>query len=425
MTSGSEQRATLGQPAEASSRAWTVDPRLRVLFLVIVAVGLFFLGTPLAVGIACGALAVMWLAVKLPPRRLVRQVVRLWAFALLVLVAYSLFSSPTGVDRWVDVSILGRSIRVNTSGLEVGALLLLRVLAVILASQIARAGDARAIGAGLKKLHVPRTVSLAIDTVLALFGESDSRRGRGDGSGKRGLASTVPREGMFATVRRLARGDVGPLLARVERDIDRAEAHVVASAPEKTDAHVIRDIAVIAGIALTMLGLKAIKVLPHVPLAPGHKMVLTTPLFVLAGMLTKTRFGATLTGATMGTVAFLLGDGGKFGVFEILNHTIPGIITDLALPILLAGGRTPGPLMWSIFGGLIAIGRFAMIVVLTFLMQAPAAAYAILLPGFVAHMVFGVGSGYVTYRIVIAMRATRAVTVQPVPVIAAPVEDAP
>ena len=61
--------------------------------------------------------------------------------------------------------------------------------------------------------------------------------------------------------------------------------------------------------ALTMLGVKALKILPGIPFMPGYKGVILIPLYLVAARVTRTRFGATLTGLTMGTVAFLLGDG--------------------------------------------------------------------------------------------------------------------
>jgi hypothetical protein len=161
----------------------------------------------------------------------------------------------------------------------------------------------------------------------------------------------------------------------------------------------VRDVGVIAGVTLTMLGIKALKILPSIPFAPGHKLVLLTPLYIVASLLTTTRFGGTLTGLTMGTVAFLMGDG-KYGIFEILKHITPGIICDLCVPLLVRGGRMPGGLGWSIFGVFIAAGRVATILAIVFAVQAPKVAYAMLLPAFAVHCTFGAASGYISYHVV-------------------------
>jgi hypothetical protein len=198
-------------------------------------------------------------------------------------------------------------------------------------------------------------------------------------------------------VKQLWRGDVGPLMHRMERQIDRAEDHLQHEGGMSRSR--ARDLAVIAGIALTMLGVKALKVLPSIPFAPGHKLVILTPFYVLASRLTRTRYGSTAAGLTMGSVAFLLGDG-RYGIFEIVKHVTPGILCDLFVPILCRKGRRPGALAWSAFGGFLAVGRFATVFCVTLLVQPPAVAYAILIPGLTAYVIAGVLSGYVTYHLV-------------------------
>jgi len=102
----------------------------------------------------------------------------------------------------------------------------------------------------------------------------------------------------------------------------------------------------------------------------------------------------------MGTVAFLLGDG-KYGIFEIIKHVVPGVICDLLVPIAL---KVPNAITWSVLGGVVAAGRFATIFAVTALVQAPAIAYAILIPGLTVHVTFGVASGYVTHHLIRAVR---------------------
>src|SRR5262249_39565372 len=148
----------------------------------------------------------------------------------------------------------------------------------------------------------------------------------------------------------------------------------------------------------TMLGIKALKLLPNIPFAPGHKLVLLTPLYVVASLKTRTRFGATLTGLVMGTVAFLLGDG-RYGIFEILKHVAPGILCDLFVPLLARRRpktRGGSALVWSIAGGIMGVGRFATIFTVTLTVQAPAVAWAFLVPGLIIHTTFGVLSGLVS-----------------------------
>jgi hypothetical protein len=108
----------------------------------------------------------------------------------------------------------------------------------------------------------------------------------------------------------------------------------------------------------------------------------------------------------MGVVSFLLGDG-KYGPFEICKHVAPGLICDAIVPLVTRGSRMPGPIGWSLIGGVIAIGRFATILVVTALVAAPRVAYAVLIPGLTVHLIFGVLSGYVSYHLVKAIGKLR------------------
>jgi hypothetical protein len=207
-------------------------------------------------------------------------------------------------------------------------------------------------------------------------------------------------------VKRLGSGDVEPIVRRLERQIARAEEHALEQGADARGAAFVRDVSVIAGASLTMLGIKALKILPSIPFAPGHKLVILTPLYIVASLLARTRFGGTLTGLTMGSVAFLMGDG-KYGIFEIVKHVTPGVLCDLTLPLVVRGGRLPGGLFWSFYGVFLAAGRFATIFLIVFLVQAPRVAYAILLPGLAVHCTFGAASGYVSWHLLKAIARLR------------------
>jgi hypothetical protein len=205
-------------------------------------------------------------------------------------------------------------------------------------------------------------------------------------------------------MKRIARGDVSALTEALHRHLQRVEQHLAETAPDLSP-HALRDVAVIAGVSLTMLGIKMLKLLPGVPFAPGHKGVLLIPLYLVAGVMTRSRFGATLTGLTMGTVAFLLGDG-RYGVFEIAKHVVPGVLIDLLIvPTrrLARGGRTRRVIAWSSLGLIAALGRFATITLVALAVQPPAIVYAVLLPGLLVHGIFGALSGLVTAPLIAAL----------------------
>ena len=393
------------------------DPRGRVFYLLAVAVGVFFLKKPWEVGALLGLHAALWIAVGLGAARLLRQVVKLWGFTLFILISYALCADDPATDTWTRIHLFAFDLPINTAGAIAGALMIMRLLTVILASQVARAGDGRAIAAGLDKLGVPKIVAASIDAVLALLdtgggggggggGRGGGGRGRGGGGGGGGgrkhADGEASEEGFFASVRRLGRGDVAPIVRRIDRQIERTEAHLEGQDLGPKGREIARDVAVIAGVSLVMLGIKALKVLPSIPFAPGHKLVILTPLYIVASIKTKSRFGATLTGLTMGTVAFLLGDG-RYGIFEILKHITPGLVCDALVPFVMRL-RSPGPVVFTLLGGVIGAGRFTTIFFITLAVQPPKIAFAMLIPGFSVHTVFGALSGFVTYQIVKAMR---------------------
>jgi len=214
-------------------------------------------------------------------------------------------------------------------------------------------------------------------------------------------------EGFWAAFKRISRGDVGLIARRVDRQIERVEEHLAEQGFGEHERQVGRDVAVIAGVSLTMLGIKALKVLPNIPFAPGYKTVVLTPLYVVARLRTKAPLGATVAGLTMGIVAFLGGDG-RYGPFEILKHAAPGVVCDLTVPAMTRGGRTPGPVAWSLLGGLIGAARYATIFGVMLLVQPPRLAWALLAPGLALHTTFGLMSGWVSWQLVKAMRAAAA-----------------
>ena len=200
-------------------------------------------------------------------------------------------------------------------------------------------------------------------------------------------------------MKKLAQGNVSTLVARVDEQMQRVELHLESQGMTEKKRAIAKDAAVVAGIALTMLGIKALKILPSIPFAPGHKLVLLTPLYLVASMKTRSRFGGTLTGITMGTVAFLLGDG-RYGVFEIAKHITPGLVADLARPLYGREGKTGGTVMCSLVGAFMGSMRFSTILFVVLLTQAPKVAYAMLVPGLVVHTTFGLLSGLVSAPLV-------------------------
>src|SRR5262249_12827227 len=108
-----------------------------------------------------------------------------------------------------------------------------------------------------------------------------------------------------------------------------------------------------------------------------------------------------------------------------LKHVAPGVVCDLVVPPLVRGRgaerRLPGVFTWSVVGGVIGAARFATIFVVTLAVQAPAVAWAILVPGVSVHTLFGVLSGVVSYQLLKPLKEFRRADEGP---IAAPRDEA-
>ena len=126
-----EQPTTNEPPPGEPEKPSRVDPRLRVGFVVLVAALLVLLRSPLAVSAITVALAVMFLAVGLGARQLLRRTTKLWAFAAFVIVSYAVTSEDAAIDRWMAFRVLGHNLALNAGGALVGATMILRVLALV------------------------------------------------------------------------------------------------------------------------------------------------------------------------------------------------------------------------------------------------------------------------------------------------------
>ena len=402
-----------------------IDPRLYVLYLLSVACGVFLLEDFRWLGALALGQALALLSSRAPLRRLLRKLSKLALFGLFLLTCYALVSEDPEKDRWrkVDFGLFTASL--NFYGIESALRMLLRLVSIVFASLLVRRIDPQALVMGMSKLGLPPLFSLSLDTVLALLGEGGPRgqgggRGGGGGGGRGGgrgggggggRGGGAPLEGPAdaaetSIFRALLRGNFSFVDRIWQAQLRRVRQRELpgGGADEGMPARDREDATVIAAIALTMLGIKALKILPALPFAPGHKLVVLTPLYVLASLRTRSAFGATLAGSVMGIVAFLSGDG-RYGVFEVAKHIVPGLLCDAFVPAL---SRRPRLLrsawLWTLAGGVIALGRYATILSVVALLQAPAIAYAILVPGLSIHLGFGLASGYATHHVVRALQ---------------------
>ena len=194
-------------------------------------------------------------------------------------------------------------------------------------------------------------------------------------------------------MKRLLRGEIGGFVETIQENIERAGQRVRPDIDRDVAAHLAHDIGVVTGIALCMTSIKVLRILPGLPFAPGHKVILLFPLYALASRLTYSRWGGTAAGSIMGVIGFLQGDG-RLGVLEILKHITPGLVIDIGMPLV---ERLPTwALGYCVLGLAAAVARISTDVALVVLLGARAEVYLFPAAVLVPNLLAGWLSGFVT-----------------------------
>jgi hypothetical protein len=347
--------------------------------------------------------AIVLLACRIGPYEIIRPAWRLkWLFVFLILM-YALLPAETPSDALLEWNIPGVQWRlsINLTGLEKAALMCLQIITVLLASTVLRmTGTGSDLVVGLQAFRLPTLFVHSLDQTLKLLGGMGQPGARGQGRGRghgrgRGLGrgQGQPQPGFFTVLRGLLRGDIGSFVQTIRGNIGRAGEQTGGKADRDLGAQLAHDVAVVSGIALCMASFKMLKLLPGLPFASGHKALLLFPLYVLAARLTHSRWGATAAGSIMGVIGFLQGDG-RFGILEIFKHVGPGVVVDLADPLVR---RLPSWALGYCFLGLLAaVARTATEFALVLMLGARAEVYVFPAARLVPNLLAGFLSGFIT-----------------------------
>ena len=281
---------------------------------------------------------------------------------------------------------IGWLLPLNFNGLERAVLMCLQITTLLLASIVIRlTGSGTDLADGLRAFGLPNLFVYSLDYTLELLGGAQrSGRSRGDG---RDHGSSL------STVKRLLRGEIGGFVETIQANIERAAQRVRPDIDRDVAAHLAHDIGVVTGIALCMTSIKVLRILPGLPFAPGHKVILLFPLYALASRLTYSRWGGTAAGSIMGVIGFLQGDG-RLGVLEILKHITPGLVIDIGMPLV---DRLPTrALGYCVLGLVAAVARISTDLTLVVLLGARTEVYLFPAAVLVPNLIAGWLSGFVT-----------------------------
>ncbi|MDX8411976.1 MAG: CbiQ family ECF transporter T component [Mariprofundaceae bacterium] len=368
-----------------------MHPKIKLSYLLLLAILLFTFKQPaIILGLLllqCG----LWASSGLGMRPLRPMFKRLSLFFIFITLSYAFISlGDPSRDQWMALPAMGWQLEINLTGLSLALLMCLRVFTLVLASSwVQQSGRPGELVESLTWMKVPHFLAVSVDATLELLSGEGNGGKKGTGEGKGGGKKHRLGARARVTFAQIRRGDLSFVSDLVERGLSRAERHVAEKHPE-LDARMARDIAVIIGISLAIMGLKMVQVLPGLPIAPGHKNLLIIPLFLLAASLTHGRFGGLWTGLTVGVVSFMLGFG-KFGLLEVAQFALPGLLADLLLP--LARGRGWGRLLqFMIIGSVLGLARFTANFLVIVLAGAPWVAFVLYTPMLFSQLAFGAAS---------------------------------
>jgi len=377
-----------------------LSARIKLVYLLVLACGLFFVNDG---RIVLGLIAVqagLWLYAGLGLGELLRGTSRLKWFFLLVAISYLLIPPvDTRPDFRIDLGWF--QIGVYLSGLEHAALMLSRVFLLVFTSLWVRLSEpAGAFVGALGKLGLPESIAIVIDAGLSLAGGSQKTdgKGRGDGSGGgRGDGQSARQQDgwSFADIRQARFGFMDNLIGRALR---KSRAYLREHYPHMNEA-VRSDAAIILAVVVAIMSLKLLQILPGLPFAPGHKNVVVIPLLLMASLATRSRFGGFSAGVAVGIVSFLLGYG-KFGAFEILQFALPGLLADLLAPVLVGGSGLGLLVRLALLGALLGLARFAANFMVLMLAGSPELAWLAFAPMLISQVTFGGLSGLVCIYVV-------------------------
>lgn len=344
-----------------------------------------------------------------------------WLFVFL-LAAYAFLPAETKSDTlltWRRSD--GWMFSINMTGVEHAALMCIQIVTVVLASAVVRlTGSGNDLVEGLHAFRLPPLFVHSLDQTLELLGgvrRSGGGGGKGGGSGRGGRdgigggRAGEPKEreiphvhhlGFFAVLKRLVRGDVGALVQAVQANVRIATEHAAREGSHHLTVRMAQDVAIVTGIALCMTSLKMLKVLPGIPFASGHKGFLLIPLYILASRLTHSRWGGTTAGLIMGVISCLQ-EGGRFGMLNIFKLVAPGVIIDLADPLMR---RLPQSALAYCFLGVVAAAASTIQeFILVLLLGARAEIYIFPAVRLLPNLLAGFLSGFVTIFLLRAFRA--------------------
>jgi len=341
--------------------------------------------------------AILWFSSSLKISDLFRPFKKLSIFFVIILVSYGLFDFADEQQNVGTIDLGITSLTYYPDGLITALMMCFRVFIMVWASiWLQKTEKPGQMAKSLTEMGLPFMLAGGIDSTLALLAASPDKKGKGGGSGKGEGKGKGKKNKIAITFQQIKQGDISFIKDRFDKALKNAKDHIAERYPTLASDK-IHDLTIIIGVAVTIMGLKVFQLLPGLPVAPGHKNILIIPLFLLAAGMSKSRFGGTIAGCTVGVVSVLMGFG-KFGLFEIAHFAVPGLLADLLYPLISKNG--PGWIRFvllALIGAIMGAGRFAANFLVILLAGAPDGAFLLYLPMLFTQIAFGALSVFISF----------------------------
>ena len=322
---------------------------------------------------------VVWFTSDFGFKELIKFIGKFFVFFIFIILSYILFPSETELLPKLPHDLYHSFIK--------GISMFLRVFIIVLTSLLIRKTDEKGeFIMFLSKIGAPQIVILAVNSALRML---DTKKNAHKNHKK------TTRKLNFPNIKNFLKNNYNILQNLINNTLQNSRIKINEEYKEKYNPQLLYDVSIISGITVLMMSTKLLKILPNIPIMPGHKSLIILPLYFLATVLTKSKWGGTYAGMSIGLVAFLFGEG-TFGILEIFKYIAPGILIDLFFFLKIR----PSIVVYSFIGLLMAWARLTTLILVAIIASAPPVFYAFLLPVALAHSVFGILCGPVAYFMV-------------------------
>lgn len=371
----------LCQESLAITTTWILKNSLKILYIFIAGIGVFFLNNIwILLGIIAAHLA-LYFFIKNPKKSLRF----LWKVKWFVLLIF-LFHAFTGEDN-IKVLVIQRwkwTLALSYDGMLTGAIMACKLIAMLLITQTVRFSMKKnEFVLGLVGLGLSRSISQIIDQIIEVVNSEKKGKGNGKGKGK-GKNKNADNKGETRAIDVLLKGQVGNIPKKLVNRLNFA-ADKFKNNPNATIAS--------SSLAITLI--RMVKIAPGLPLAPGHKNILVIPVFIHGIHKSEKKFAGLQIGSISGILHFSMGFG-KFGPLGILEFGILGLVIDLMLKLPV---KKTNLLYLMAIGAMGGLTRIATEIALAYILGMTSVFYILYLPYIISQISFGIASGFISRAI--------------------------